>query len=153
MLGILLAIIVLLYVLSPYDLIPDFLVGFGWLDDLAILALLWRYFYMYRKKRYRDEYFDHKRQPSYNKNGGRQSSQKEASGSNEHYEKRRATNDPYTVLGIGRAGSPDEIKKAYRRLVKQYHPDKVLHLGEEFKELAERRFKEIQEAYSKIKPE
>lgn len=32
-------------------------------------------------------------------------------------------NDPYTVLGISREAKEDEIKKAYRRLVKKYHPD------------------------------
>ncbi|MBW2144864.1 MAG: DnaJ domain-containing protein, partial [Deltaproteobacteria bacterium] len=41
-------------------------------------------------------------------------------------------------------------KKAYRRLAGKYHPDRVNHLGEEFKELAERRFKEIQDAYQDL---
>jgi DnaJ like chaperone protein len=33
-----------------------------------------------------------------------------------------------------------------------YHPDKVIHLGEEFRELAENRFKEIQKAYQELRP-
>ena len=42
------------------------------------------------------------------------------------------------------------FKKVYRQLANKYHPDKVQHLGEEFKELAENRFKEIQTAYREL---
>lgn len=50
--------------------------------------------------------------------------------------------DLYTVLGVSKTASEDEIKKAYRKMAKQYHPD--LHPGD--KE-AEAKFKEINEAY------
>jgi len=52
MINIILIILAILYVLSPYDILPDMLVGWGWLDDLAILGLLWRYFYSKKKKQY-----------------------------------------------------------------------------------------------------
>ena len=39
------------------------------------------------------------------------------------------------------------IKKAYRKLSMQYHPDKVSHLGDEFKQVAEEKMKEINVAY------
>jgi DnaJ-class molecular chaperone len=55
------------------------------------------------------------------------------------------------VLGISRSASPDEIKGAYRELANRYHPDKVAHLGEEFQQMAEERFKEIQEAYQELR--
>jgi DnaJ-class molecular chaperone len=58
----------------------------------------------------------------------------------------------YMVLNVPRNASPEEIKTAYRKLVNKYHPDKVFHLGEEFRELAENRFKEIEEAYRKLMP-
>jgi molecular chaperone DnaJ len=51
--------------------------------------------------------------------------------------------DPYKALGVDRKASDEEIKKAYRKLARQYHPD--ANHGDKG---AEERFKEIQEAYS-----
>jgi DnaJ like chaperone protein len=61
--------------------------------------------------------------------------------------------DPYTVLGISRDCSEEEIHKAYRNLASKYHPDRVAHLGKEFIDLANRRFMEIAHAYEAIKAE
>ena len=41
----LLALLGLSYVFCPYDLIPDFFLGLGWIDDLTVLGLLWWYFF------------------------------------------------------------------------------------------------------------
>jgi DnaJ-class molecular chaperone len=54
-----------------------------------------------------------------------------------------APRDFYQVLGLPRAASADDIKKAYRRLARQYHPD--LHSGSKKTEM-ERKFKELNEA-------
>jgi DnaJ like chaperone protein len=51
---------------------------------------------------------------------------------------------------IDRSASAAEIKQAYRELALKYHPDKLEHLGDDFKALAEIRFKEIQKAYQEL---
>lgn len=56
--------------------------------------------------------------------------------------------DPYQVLGIRRDASEDEIKKAYRNLSRQYHPD--ANVGSANQAYAEEKFKEIQQAYRQI---
>ncbi|MCW5206112.1 TerB family tellurite resistance protein [Desulfobulbus sp. F5] len=52
-----------------------------------------------------------------------------------------------TVLGVDETADFAVIKKAYRQLSMQYHPDKVAHLGAEFKRVAEEKMKEINAAY------
>ena len=52
------------------------------------------------------------------------------------------------VLGVSRQASEEEIRAAYRRLMSQYHPDKVAALGQELRDLAERKSKEIGAAYA-----
>ncbi|WP_420208661.1 DnaJ domain-containing protein [Candidatus Electronema sp. JC] len=52
-----------------------------------------------------------------------------------------------TVLGVEENADFAAIKKAYRQLSMQYHPDKVAHLGAEFKRVAEEKMKEINAAY------
>jgi DnaJ like chaperone protein len=56
----------------------------------------------------------------------------------------------YRVLGAKSTDSMDVIKSKYRELVKKYHPDRVAGLGEEFKELANTKFRQVQEAYETI---
>jgi DnaJ like chaperone protein len=57
----------------------------------------------------------------------------------------------YAILGLSPGADFTEIKTAYRKLSMKYHPDKVGHLGDEFKEVAEEKMKEINNAYEYLK--
>jgi DnaJ like chaperone protein len=59
----------------------------------------------------------------------------------------------YKILEIDKSASTDELKKAYRRMVKKYHPDKLQNLGPEHVKGAEEKFREVQKAYEHIQKE
>lgn len=64
-----------------------------------------------------------------------------------------ASKDEYAILGIKRDSSIDEIKKAYRKLANQYHPDKQINASEKDIEEAKKKFQQVQNAYEKIMKE
>ena len=136
----LLIILALIYLLSPYDLIPGYH-GLGWLDDIAILILLYRYLLKIKSN-------------SGNASGPFETRQNDSRTGASHggaaEEGRKPGRTPYEVLNLPPGSDQETIKAAYRKLANQYHPDKVSHLGKEFQDLAERRFKEIKEAYEKL---
>ncbi len=134
MLKIILTILAFAYVAFPRDLLPDWFLGIGWIDDLLVLYLLWRYFF-------RGAVSKGSRRPhEYEQNSGRASRQNS-------FQKKT----PYEVLEISPGASSSEIRQAYRTLANKYHPDKAAHLGPEFQALAEEKFKEIQQAYDELK--
>ncbi len=57
----------------------------------------------------------------------------------------------HEVLGVGEDASMGEITAAYKKLARTYHPDKVLELPAEAREISERRMKEINVAYTELK--
>ena len=126
-------LIALLYLLNPYDLVPDFAVGIGWLDDLAVLGLA--FWWAFRLRR------------AYQARSTRASSSRREQAAPG---KQEAGTDPYQVLGVQPGASREEIKRAYKKLAAQYHPDKVQHLGKEFQELAHKKFIAIQKAYDTL---
>lgn len=65
----------------------------------------------------------------------------------------RETGGDYKILEITQDANNDEIKSAYRKMAKKYHPDKVASLGEEIKNQAEEKFRMVQEAYENLKKE
>jgi hypothetical protein len=131
----------MLYVVSPVDLVPDFIPGFGWVDDLVvILAVTW---YLFKQRGQSPWDFLWRRV------GGPRPGRAEAP----RPEDRTADfsrMDPYALLELSRGAGAEEIKAAYKRAVGRYHPDKVAHLGPEFQELAHRKLLAIQQAYADL---
>ncbi len=132
----------------PFDLFSDFHLGIGWIDDLLIgLACYYLWQHIKARSQYEKEY-------SYYQNQGEYSSSWETGGGfnqGASNESNRAQKDPYEILGVDRGATIEEIKRAYHRKAAKYHPDKVSHLGEEFRELAEEKFKEINWAFETLK--
>jgi len=58
--------------------------------------------------------------------------------------------DAYKVLGVSPSATDDEVKRAYRKLALEHHPDKVAALGEDVRKAAEKKFQEINAAKERI---
>ena len=158
----------LAYLISPVDIIPDLLVPYvGWIDDSLVIFAIFHLirhgelpWFLFKKKRV----------------GGTQKSQ----GNNEKTSRHRNTKQApyentdqnpgknkknqnssrngtscfksdYEILGVPANATQEKIRKAYKEKIKQYHPDKLSHLGEEFSHLAYEKFLEIQKAYGALK--
>ncbi|MCK0123088.1 DnaJ domain-containing protein [Gelidibacter sp. F2691] len=64
-----------------------------------------------------------------------------------------SSDNAYKILEITKDATNDEIKAAYRKMAKKYHPDRVIHLGEEHQKGAVDKFRQVQEAYEKLQKE
>lgn len=64
-----------------------------------------------------------------------------------------SSDNAYKILEITKAATTTEIKAAYRRMAKKYHPDKVIHLGKEHQKGAEEKFRQVQGAYEQLQKE
>ena len=65
----------------------------------------------------------------------------------------KSTDSAYKILEIETSATDSELKKAYRKMVKKYHPDKLTGLGDEHLLGAKEKFQNIQAAYEAIKKE
>lgn len=153
-------IIAIVYFLLPFDLFPDFSLGIGWLDDLLV-GLICYFAWQYIKRRIASEQYGKSSYYSNQAHYGTGSSSSYGSSYDSSYGWKRnggqeasrkdRKRDPYDILGVPQNATPNEIKSAYHRQASKYHPDKVAHLGKEFQELAEERFKELNWAYEILK--
>ncbi len=146
----LLLLLCVLYLVIPVDLIPDFLGLPGRFDDLLV-ALGTLYLLFTKSKEIPGTGGARKTRSSGERRQGH-----EGGGESEGSFSRSAapsSSDPYELLGVNRGEGFEEIRRGYKEKLLQYHPDRVLHLGEEFQEMAERKTKEITEAFQKIQKE
>ena len=144
-LAILLIIIALLYIISPYDLLPDFFPVTGWLDDAFLMGILIYYLKFQRLPGFLSRLMRTGTRPD-----PRDRSQTYGRSDPDNGETPSGSADPYHVLGLKPGARLDEIRAAYRQAAQAYHPDKVSHLGPELRELAQKKFIEIQKAYSTL---
>lgn len=63
----------------------------------------------------------------------------------------KEANSDYKILEISKNATEEEVKKAYRKMAVKYHPDKVSHMGEEYKKSATEKFQKTKDAYENIK--
>jgi uncharacterized membrane protein YkvA (DUF1232 family) len=140
----------IIYLVFPRDLIPDYLGGgLGLIDDAALIAFLVYYFRKYARGALAAE----SARENANSQGGQRPGQGDGPGGDRSSSGESAESDssPYAVLGVSRGASQEEIRKAYRARMQEYHPDKVSHLGEDLQELALRRSQDIQRAYQRLR--
>ncbi len=152
----------LLYLLSPMDILPDYLGASGLIDDiLLILILIYLFRKIMRPERIKNSVFreftkyffrnaySHNSEFRYKRDG--QPGPGGGSTDQSAEEPKIDSQDPYAVLGIKPGASREEIRNAYRDLSKKYHPDKVNHLGSEFRDLAHKKFIDISQAYEALR--
>lgn len=126
----------LAYLISPVDIIPELFLPFvGWIDDGFVLYAI---FHLIRYGELPWFFF---------KKNARTTLKKEINPKNGS----KANRSAHEILGISPDATGQEIQAAYKEKIKQYHPDKVSHLGEEFSHLANEKFLEIQRAYQDLK--
>ncbi len=65
----------------------------------------------------------------------------------------KSADNAYKILEINKSATDDEVKSAYRKMAKKYHPDKVITENEAIKKGAEEKFKQVQKAYEQIQKE
>ena len=125
-------ILAIVYFVFPLDLIPDIFGPFGRIDDFAIFALA-----IWRVMKDRQQRAAGQRGDSQQKTAEKANTTKDPA-------------DPYELFKLSRGASRAEIDARYKELAKDYHPDRVAHLGEDLRKVAHEKMIEIQKAYDTL---
>ncbi len=132
------------YLISPVDILPDFLIPIlGFIDDGLMIVLI---YYLVRYGTLPS--FLSKQKPFQKPSDPK--TQNTGSTEKKNDSEQNTIKTPYEILGIRYGASKKEIIAAYKEAVKKYHPDKLSHLGDEFTNLANEKFLEIQKAYDTL---
>lgn len=140
-----------LYFLSPLDLIPDVFFPAGFLDDLLVILVVLSGSPFLKKiiSGYLKKFRDYPPPPE------EEGFFEQKDSFQENFKKREKgdspVKSPWEILGIPESATLEEIKEAYRKRCREYHPDKVAHLGIELQKVANEEFKKIQSAYEFVK--
>lgn len=132
----------ILYLLSPIDLVPDFVPVLGWLEDLVVVAVaFWLASRMRASGQGRDDDEEH--------------ADTERAQADRDAMRDRSTaplsKTPWQLLDIEPDADEEAVEAAYKAKLMQYHPDRASHLGEELQDLAHEKTLELQRAYEQIK--
>lgn len=124
----------LAYFLWPIDAVPDLLGGLGRLDDLILIGFaIW----LLERSKFFEAFFAHAGRPHGTTSPGSREPQR----------------SPFETLGVDRDVTADALKRAYRKQLSRFHPDKFSHVGAVYEEEAKRKTQEIIEAYARIRRE
>lgn len=143
---------VLAYFVWPMDFIPDLLLpGIGSVDDVVLVIIALRTV----SRCVRPKHVEQARRLLGGKSKKKQEAQarRKEDGPRNSRGRSHTRNEAYyaDILGLEGDRSPSCVKSRYSCLAKKYHPDRVQHLGDEFREMAEQKMKAINEAYQYFK--
>jgi DnaJ like chaperone protein len=97
-----------------------------------------------------NKYLNNNRSTAFNWKGFKPNQDTDSTSSNsphDEYSNDYIKENWFVILEVTRDAPPDQIALAYKQKISQYHPDKVDKLGPEFRELAEKKAKQINAAY------
>ena len=67
------------------------------------------------------------------------------------FSKNKNINNAYDILSVDKDATDDEIKKAYRKIIKKYHPDKLKDVSQDVIKMAKEKFQSVKDAYDQIR--
>ncbi len=131
------------------DLVPDSSLVFGWIDDLAVLAIAYYHWRAVNRGYYFADASDWSSKAGNYYSDSSRSEPNEESGQRATKIRVTLPGDPYSVLGLQAPASQSEIKRAFKRLAIENHPDKFTCINSKSK--AHERMVNISKAYSRLK--